>query len=319
MTRLLDLFKSSLLSALDRKYFVDRWISDNSMVTILKNNYNLQFISKSYINKYIQITYLQEYHRFDYFIHKLKDEENVIINKTSFYYFSKSSTTPRYFSTKKEWQQIYDNFRVLRCYTNQQLTNRKRTEIQMNISLNSYSDDDESTDSSPNIITPPAFRKRLSIVDIIGDYFTSPEAKLLFKCRKNETVYDCLSRRIDVFESVINNKSDISSIVNKAMEKDCQLNSHQTILIYNRMQYLKFSYLFMLDRDSNSTYSSCCKKAIQHMRENCGVNIIKNHKILMRWNRIFRLDEVFPHPNSNIQHGNTYHSDFLMPSLKQNY
>ena len=77
------------------------------------------------------------------------------------------------------------------------------------------------------------------------------------------------------------------------------------------MQYLKYSYLFMLDRDTDSTYSHCCKKAIQHMRENCGVNIINNHKILMRWNRIFRLDEVFPHPNSNIQHGNTYHSDFL--------
>ena len=75
MTRLLDLFKSSLLSALDRKYFVDRWISDNSLVTNMKNNYNLQFISKSYINKYIQITYLQEYHRFDHFIHKLKDDQ----------------------------------------------------------------------------------------------------------------------------------------------------------------------------------------------------------------------------------------------------
>ena len=131
MTCLLDLFKSSLLSALDRKYFVDRWISDNSLVTNMKNNYNLQFISKSYINKYIQITYLQEYHRFDHFIHKLKDDENIIINKTSFYYFSKNSTTPRYFSTKKEWQQIYNNFRVLRC-SNRQLTNRKRRDTQIN-------------------------------------------------------------------------------------------------------------------------------------------------------------------------------------------
>ncbi len=70
----------------------------------------------------------------------------------------------------------------------------------------------------------------------------------------------------------------------------------------------------MLDnksRDSNSTYSSCCKKAIQHMRQNCGVSNINHHKILMRCNRIFRFDEVFLHPISNIQHGNTYHCDFF--------
>ncbi len=73
------------------------------------------------------------------------------------------------------------------------------------------------------------------MVDIIGDYVNSSEAKLIFNCHKNETVYDCLSQGIDVFESVINNKRDIASIFNKAMEKDCELNSQQTILIYNQM------------------------------------------------------------------------------------
>ena len=322
MTRCLDLFKSSLISALDRNYFLDRWISDNSMVTIIKNNYNLEFINKSYINKYIQITYLQEYHRFDYFIHKLKNEENIIINKTSFYYFSKKSESPRYFSTKKEWQHVYNTFRVLRC-SNQQLTttNTKRKRISIrtdNITLNYYSDDSSEV---PNIITPPNFRSKLTICDVIGDYYTSSEGKILFNCPTDETVYYCLSRRIDHFELILNNKVSLSSIINRAKEKDCELNSHQTILMLHRMQYLKFSYLFMLEKTSNgknSTYNSCCKRAIEHMRKNCGINIITNERILMKWNRTYRISEIFPHPNTNIQHGYTNQSEFLesFPEVK---
>ena len=47
------------------------------------------------------------------------------------------------------------------------------------------------------------------------------------------------------------------------------------------------------------------------MKQKCGISFINNHKILMKWNRIFCLNEAFPHPNNNIEHGNTYHSDFL--------
>lgn len=118
----------------------------------------------------------------------------------------------------------------------------------------------------PNIITPPNFRNRLTICDIIGDYYTSSEGKILFNCPTDETVYDCLSRRIDHFELILNNKVSISSIVNKAREKDCELDSNQTILMLHRMQYLRFSY---------------------------------------------RISEIFPHPNTNIQHGHTNQSEFL--------
>ena len=50
--------------------------------------------------------------------------------------------------------------------------------------------------------------------------------------KKNESVYPCLSRRIDHFNLVLNNKTCISTIVNSAQEKDCELNSSQTILIF---------------------------------------------------------------------------------------
>ena len=42
----LDMFKSSLNSAPERKYFLDQWISVNSLVTSLQQNYDLDFLTK---------------------------------------------------------------------------------------------------------------------------------------------------------------------------------------------------------------------------------------------------------------------------------
>ena len=36
-----------------------------------------------------------------------------------FYYFSKSTIVPRHLSTRKQWQEAYNNFKILR--TNQQI------------------------------------------------------------------------------------------------------------------------------------------------------------------------------------------------------
>ena len=52
----------------------------------------------------------------------------------------------------------------------------------------------------------------------------------------------------------------LSTIVIKVKEKDCELNLYQTIYIIICMQYWKWSYLFMLEKDpigKNLTYSSC--------------------------------------------------------------
>ncbi len=134
-------------------------------------------------------------------------------------------------------------------------------------------------DSGPNVITPPNFRRRLTILDIIGDYYSSSEGKILFNCKQNESVYDCLSRRIDHFNMIINNVC-ISTIVHKAKEKDCEMSSYQTILILNQIQYLKHAYLFMLQKQSstiNCTFASACKNAIEHIKVNNGVSTINNY------------------------------------------
>ena len=57
--------------------------------------------------------------------------------------------------------------------------------MMINTDIGLYSDDE---DSMPNIITPPNFRRRLSIKNIIGDYNNSSEAKILFNCNNNEQI-----------------------------------------------------------------------------------------------------------------------------------
>ena len=146
--------------------------------------------------------------------------------------------------------------------------NTKRRELTINTDINLFSDNED--DGESNVVTPPNFRRRLTIGDIIGDYFDSSEGKILFNCKQNESVYNCLSRRIDKFNSILNNKMCISEIVNKAKERDCELNCHQTILMLNRMKYLRQTYLFILQKDSSNkttTFTSSCKKAIDHIKK----------------------------------------------------
>ena len=138
------------------KYFVGKWISVQSLVTLLNTTCYLEN-SKSYFNRCIHSNYLTDYHLYNKVIHKIqKNEENNPLKttfyyftrkdshipryflstmykwihkiqkneennplKTTFYYFTrKDSHIPRYFlSMMYKWQHIYDNFYVLRSRT----------------------------------------------------------------------------------------------------------------------------------------------------------------------------------------------------------
>lgn len=214
----LDLFRSCLNSALDRKYFVDRWISDQSLVTLFKRYCYLDFITKNYFNRYIHSVYLPDYQFYHKIIHKIKNEENKP-TKTTFYYFTnENSRIPRYLTTTYEWQQIYDNFRVLRSQINndynhdnsiQLETNGKRKQESVNKNVILCVDDNDSA----NVVTPPTTKQKLSIANLVGNYFSSNDAKILFNSSENETVYDCLTRRIDCFDDILNRKLDLPKIV----------------------------------------------------------------------------------------------------------
>ena len=109
---LLSLFRSSLSSALERQYLTEKWIGDQSLVTILQQHYGLDFANKRYINKYLPNVYLDHYNCYHVRINGIKDNNNKKIN-VYFYYFSKSKHQPSHLSTKLQWEELYNNFRTL--------------------------------------------------------------------------------------------------------------------------------------------------------------------------------------------------------------
>ena len=66
----------------------------------------------------------------------------------------------------------------------------KRKAILINTDVILYSYDEEETNVKP----PPNFRRRLTIVDIIEDFYHSLEGKILYNCKQNESVHNYLSR-----------------------------------------------------------------------------------------------------------------------------
>ena len=89
----LDQLRSSLFLLVKRDYYLDKWIGDASLLSILQNQYNLHDISKYYVNRYIiniglnQVNIFQ--HQEDYLFGK---QHNV--RKTFFYIFSTTNSCP---------------------------------------------------------------------------------------------------------------------------------------------------------------------------------------------------------------------------------
>ena len=151
-------------------------------------------------------------------------------------------------------------------------------------------------------MTRPSTKQKLSIANLIDNYFSSNDANILFNCTVNEIVNDCLTRRIDCFDEIINRKLDISKIVNKEKTNDCEMRDNQKVLMMQRMQYLRCAYHNLVECNINQRikFSDCCKKGRKQM-EMVGVRLINNYQIIMRWNRVFRQEEYFPHPNPYVE------------------
>ena len=85
------------------------------------------------------------------------------------------------------------------------------------------------------------------------------------------------------------------------------MSNNQKMIMIQRIQYLRYTYHNLLECDVNHRikFIDCCERAIKQM-ETVGVKLINNYQILMRWNRVSRLEECFPHPNPSVENNRTY-------------
>ena len=129
----------------------------------------------------------------------------------------------------------------------------------------------------------------------IGDYFTSPEAIILFQPNKNENVVQCLVRRIELLSQaavdddvlkLLSDTKDLGSLTNKGM-------THLRM----KFVYLRKSYELAIQYMNKKTWKECCKLCIQSFQDN-GTQYCKSIVSIMRWNREFRSQDTFGIPFS---------------------
>ena len=111
------LFRCCFISALERFFFTEKWIGDHILVTIFQNDYNLEFVDKRDINKYLLQLLFEGIH-IDYEI-----KRNIIKNVGNqgmvvFYFFTRHDKIPERFFTTEAWQNVYENFRCLHSNSN---------------------------------------------------------------------------------------------------------------------------------------------------------------------------------------------------------
>lgn len=212
---------------LKRQFYIDRWIGDETILSILHETFNLCHINKSYLNKYLKDIVFDKMNCFRHSEERI-NYKNINIRRAYFYYFSRSNIVPNILS-KQSFIDCYFNTKQMRINCNEE----KRNVLNDMTNLVYNNDNGDASIVSP----PDPKRRRATILDVIGNWFSSTNAKNLFCVRDSETVYDCLSRRIDLFNDIINSKKCLTSIVNRATEKlffeptaDIQICTKNTIL-----------------------------------------------------------------------------------------
>ena len=143
MTKLSQL-RLSLFSLIKRQYYVEKWIGDESLLSILQSQFGQKDLTKSYLNKYMSHIGLDTINIFNH-----KEEyllyQNQNVRRAYFYIFSSKCLPPNKLS-RKDFTNIYFNFRILRSEHN---TNQKRKE-----SSEITADNSNNTRTTFNIISP---------------------------------------------------------------------------------------------------------------------------------------------------------------------
>ena len=133
--------RSSLSMLVKRSYYLDRWISGNSLLSILQNNYNLHNINKYYLNRYINNIGSNSINIFQH-----KEDNLTNDRRTFFYIFTKENLPPNNLSREK-FIHCHSSFRERRSKNNNSDQPNKRKAL-IDISTSTNKKDSSSMQSS---------------------------------------------------------------------------------------------------------------------------------------------------------------------------
>ena len=171
MTKLSQL-RLSLFSLIKRQYYVEKWIGDESLLSILQSQFGQKDLTKSYLNKYMSHIGLDTINIFNH-----KEEyllyQNQNVRRAYFYIFSSKCLPPNKLS-RKEYAKLYFEFRILRSdHISSNSSNNTKRKSLCDITYNT-----DISSSTNNIISPEQKEdEKIQVKINIGNYFTSRTTK----------------------------------------------------------------------------------------------------------------------------------------------
>ena len=167
---------------------------------------------------------------------------------------------------------------------------------------------------------PARKRARISAASVLNEsYWEQTEARKLFCPRDDDnTVRETLMRRIDQLR-VVNSSNEgwRKVIIGHDCDNDCSMND--IFEIRQRYLFLRQAYVIALETMTSGTpWRECCSEACERLNA-MGITLATNPRVVEQYNRLFRSNEMFLHPNASVRLGKKPAPPLLsaFPELKE--
>ena len=231
--------------------------------------------------------------------HKLKNVPRLV----RFYYVNTGTKANKQY-TNQQWLDIFNFHRITRLIMNDKEIERS-TEVgemmhdhvdkRFSRTVIFENTDREEINQDTDQLVPRENQRDNSNLS----YFVSSEAKKLFCPSPNESVLDCIYRRITILSSIIEKDTGIDKYVMHAKEHPL---THQQIqdLTYKCVILRACYYSAIRDMATVQNWGQIVSTTLEKMSE-YGIKRIKNERTVRNWHHWFKQHESFPHPNHYVQ------------------
>jgi hypothetical protein len=156
--------------------------------------------------------------------------------------------------------------------------------------IDSTATDPTSQGATENSTAPPP--------PIPPGYWDSPQARDLFQPRPEEGVETCLWRRIELFNSVLNDWSRLNEVLEGDEDTVSRLTDHQKQRLTYKCMYLRLAYeKALLEMGRGVSWKKCTELALVEISR-LGFSTFSRPRLLADMNQDFRSMELF-----SVAHG----------------